>query len=169
MILLRFKTNRQIGPIMLTSASNKKVHHSGVVKKSIKIKASRDKVWKKLSNIAGLSAWVVDVKKVIYLSKKKRGIGAIRKIIFDDGNTIEEHVVAWKNKEYLTYIAVNGLPLRAYVATITINPESKNSVVVTWQSYLNSKKMTKKQFQEFLDFMKSFYSQSLKNLKEILE
>jgi hypothetical protein len=39
----------------------KKSFHTGTVKKTIKIKASKDKVWRKISNIVGLPTWVVDV------------------------------------------------------------------------------------------------------------
>ena len=147
----------------------KKSFHTGSVKKIIMIKASKDKVWRKISNISGLPTWVVDVKKTVYLSKKKRDIGAIRLITFADGSKIEEHVVAWKDKEYFTYIATEGLPLRAYVATISIKPKSKNSIQLTWQSYLNSKKMTETEFLEFLVFMGTFYETSLENLKNSLE
>lgn len=147
----------------------KKSFHTGTVKRKILINASKQKVWKKISNIIGLSTWVIDVKKTVFLSKKKRNVGAIRKITFDDGNTIEEHVVAWKDGEYFTYIATEGLPLRAYVATISIKSINKNSIQLTWQSYLNSKKMTGKQFEEFLVFMGSFYDTSLRNLKNQLE
>ena len=143
--------------------------HTGSVKKMITIKASKDKVWRKISSIAGLPTWVVDVKETTFLSKKKRDIGAIRLITFVDGNTIEEHVVAWKNKEYFTYIATEGLPLRAYVATISIKSKTKNITLLTWQSYLNSKKMSEKEFLEFLAFMGSFYETSLENLKTLLE
>ena len=146
-----------------------KSFHSGTVKKSIIIKAPKQKVWRKISNIVGLPTWLIDIKKTIYLSKKKRGVGAIREITFNDGNTIEEHVVAWKDGEYFTYVATEGLPLRAYVATISINPKSKSSVQLTWQSYLNSKKMTEKEFLEFLVFMGTFYEASLENLKNSLE
>ncbi|MFQ5781458.1 MAG: SRPBCC family protein [Nitrosopumilus sp.] len=147
----------------------KKSFHTGTIKKIITIRASRDKVWRKISNIIGLPTWVVDVKKTAYLSKKKRDVGAIRLITFADGNKIEEHVIAWKNGEYFTYIATEGLPLRAYVATISIKPKAKNLVELTWQSYLNSKKMSEKQFIDFLAFMGSFYEASLENLKTILE
>ena len=139
------------------------------MKKSIFIKASKQKVWRKISNIVGLPSWLIDVKETVYLSKKKSGVGAIRKITFDGGNTIEEHVVAWKNGEYFTYVATEGLPLRAYVATISIKPKSKNSIQLTWQSYLNSKKMTENEFLEFLVFMGAFYEASLENLKKSLE
>jgi uncharacterized protein YndB with AHSA1/START domain len=149
--------------------TTKKSFHTGTVKKTILINASKEKVWRKISNIAGLSTWVIDVKKTTYLSKRKKGIGAIRLITFTDGNKIEEHVVAWENQKYFTYIATEGLPLRAYVATISINPRSKNKVALTWQSYLNSKKMLEKQFIEFLAFMGLFYDASLENLKTLLE
>ncbi|NND86407.1 MAG: SRPBCC family protein [Nitrosopumilus sp.] len=147
----------------------KKSFHSGLVKKTIKINASKEKVWRKISNIVGLPTWLVDVKKTVYLSKKKKDVGAVRLITFTDGNQIEEHVVAWKNGEFFTYVATEGLPLRAYVATISIKIKSKNLTELTWQSYLNSKKMTEKQFAEFMRYLGSFYEASLENLKKILE
>jgi len=150
------------------ASAQEKFHHSGIVKKSITIDTQVKNVWNKISNITRLS-WVVDVKKTVFLTKKKLGIGAKRKITFDDGNDIEEVIVGWKNGEYLSYIATSGLPLRAYHATISIQPMSKKSVKVTWQSFLNSEKMTRKEFDEFLTFMNSFYKDSLINLKSSIE
>ena len=147
----------------------KKSFHTGSVMKTITIKASKEKVWRKISNIAGLSSWVIDVKKTTYLSKKRRDVGAIRKITFTDGNTIEEHIVAWKEKEYFTYVATYGLPLRVYVATIAIKSKNKKTTQLTWQSYFNSKKMSMKQFMKFVTFMGTFYETSLENLKRALE
>lgn len=147
----------------------KKSFHTGSVKKTITIKASKEKVWRKISNIAGLSSWVIDVKKTTYLSKKRRDVGAIRKITFTDGNTIEEHIVTWKEKEYFTYVATYGLPLRVYVATIAIKSKNKKTTQITWQSYFNSKKMSMKQFLKFVTFMGTFYEASLENLKRSLE
>ncbi len=144
-------------------------YHSGMVKKSVLINVSSSKVWRIVSNIAGLPDWLIQVKKTVYLSKTKRGVGAIRNITFDDGNQIEEHIVAWNNKKSFSYVAVTGLPLRIYYATISIQSKTATSTQVTWQSYLNSKKMTKKQFNEFVSFMNDFYQASLKNLKVKLE
>ena len=149
--------------------SARKSFHTGTVKKTIKIKVSKDKIWRKVSNIVGLPTWLVDVKKTVYLSKKKKGVGAIRLITFADGNQIEEHVVAWETGKYFRYVATEGLPLRVYVATISIRGKSNKLVEVTWQSYINSKRMSEKQFIEFLAFMSSFYEASLENLKIILE
>ncbi len=144
-------------------------YHSGMVKKSVLINASCDKVWRIVSNIAGLPDWLIQVKKTVYLSKTKRGVGAVRNITFDDGNQIEEHIVSWNEKKSFSYIAVTGLPLRLYHATISLQSKTAKSTKITWQSYLNSKKMTKKQFNEFVSFMNDFYHASLKNLKLKLE
>jgi hypothetical protein len=116
-----------------------------------------------------LSSWLVDVKKTEYLSIKKKGVGAIRLITFADKTEIEEHIVAWEKGEFFTYVATEGLPLRAYVATISIKKKTKTTTELTWRSYVNSKKMTEKQFLEFLVFMGSFYEASLENLKTLLE
>ena len=146
-----------------------KAFHTGTIEKTIKINVSKDKVWRKISNIVGLSSWLVDVKKTEYLSIKKKGVGAIRLITFADKTEIEEHIVAWEKGEFFTYVATEGLPLRAYVATISIKKKTKATTELTWRSYVNSKKMTEKQFLEFLVFMGSFYEASLENLKILLE
>ena len=146
-----------------------KSFHSGTIKKTITIKASKDKVWRKISNIVGLPSWLPDVTKTEYLSIRKKDVGAIRLITFADGNKIEEHIVAWEKGEYFTYVATEGLPLRAYVATISIKNKTKTNTQLTWQSYLNSQKMSEKEFLEFLVFMGSFYEASLENLKKLLE
>jgi ligand-binding SRPBCC domain-containing protein len=145
-----------------------KSFHSGEVKKSIVIKAPKENVWEKISKITELS-WLNGVKKTVFRSKTKQGVGAIRKITFDDGNVVEEIIVGWKNEEYFSYIATRGLPLRAYHATISIKPLDKMTSQVTWQSFLNSDEMTKTQFSEFYNFMSSFYKDSLRNLKSSLE
>jgi hypothetical protein len=147
----------------------KKSFHTGTIKKTITIKTSKDKVWRKISNIVGLPTWLPDVTKTEYLSIKKKDVGAIRLITFADGNEIEEHIVAWKKGEYFTYVATEGLPLRAYVATISIKSKTRTTTELTWQSYLNSQKMSEKQFLEFLVFMGAFYEASLENLKILLE
>jgi hypothetical protein len=146
-----------------------KSFHSGTIKKTITIKASKDKVWKKISNIVGLPSWLPDVTKTEYLSMRKKDVGAVRLITFADGNKIEEHIVAWEKGEYFTYVATEGLPLRAYVATISIKNKTKTNTKLTWQSYLNSQKMSEKEFLELLVFMGSFYEASLENLKKLLE
>ena len=148
---------------------NAKKFHSGTVRKRILINATHGKVWKKISNVVGLPEWIDEIKKATYLSKIKRGVGAIRKLTFDDGNAIEEHVVLWNPNHFFSYIATTGLPLRVYHATISIQSKNKKSVYLTWSSYLNSKKMTAKEFKEFVSYLETFYEKSLRALKVQLE
>jgi len=146
-----------------------KKFYSGVVKKQVLINASQKKVWRKISNIIGLPEWIDEIKTAVHLSKTKRGIGAIRKLTFDDGNIIEEHIVNWEDGRFLSYVAIGGLPLRVYHATLLIKPRTKNSVYLVWHNYMNSKKMTNKQYTEFQSYIEKFYQKSLRNLKDIIE
>ncbi len=136
--------------------------NSGSVKKSVTIDADLEKVWTKISKITKLD-WLEGQKSTKYLSEKKSGVGSKRLISFEDGSDVEEHVVGWKPKEYFSYIAISGLPLNAYHATISVQKSNKNTKV-TWESYFASEN-TKKEFDEFIEFLSNFYTQSLKNLK----
>ena len=140
--------------------------NSNSVKKSIIIDTDLDKAWSKISKIANLD-WLDGQISTKFLSEKKTGVGAKRLISFEDGSKVEEHVVGWKPKEYFSYIAVSGLPLEAYHATISIEKDKKKSIKVTWESYFASKS-TKKEFDEFIMFLSNFYVESLKNLKKEL-
>ena len=138
--------------------------NSNSVKKSIIIDTDLDKAWSKISKIANLD-WLDGQISTKFLSEKKTGVGAKRIISFEDGSKVEEHVVGWKSKKYFSYIAVSGLPLEAYHATISIEKDNNKSVKVTWESYFASKS-TKNEFDEFRKFLSNFYSKSLKNLKK---
>ena len=138
--------------------------NSNSVKKSIIIDTDLDKAWSKISKIANLD-WLDGQISTKFLSEKKTGVGAKRLISFEDGSEVEEHVVGWKSKKYFSYIAVSGLPLEAYHATISIEKDNNKSVKVTWESYFASKS-TKNEFDEFRKFLSNFYSKSLKNLKK---
>lgn len=142
--------------------------HCGTVTQSIIINLPPSAIWKEISNFVGLTEWVVDVKKTEFLSKTKRGIGAVRKITFADGTEVIEYAVGWLDGEYLSYIATSGLPLDGYHATISILQKG-NTTHLKWTSFLISDGPDKKQFEEFLIFMESFYANSLKNLKIKLE
>ena len=138
--------------------------NSGSVKKSVIIETDLEKAWTKISKIAKLD-WLEGQKSTKFLGDKKTGVGARRLILFEDGSKVEEHVVGWKPKEYFSYIAVSGLPLEAYHATISIEKNKTKSIKVTWESYFAAK-TTKAEFDEFVEFLSNFYAQSLKNLRE---
>lgn len=138
--------------------------NSGSVKKSASIDIDLEKAWSKISKISKLD-WLQGQKSTKILGEKKKGVGAKRLISFEDGSNVEEYVVGWRPREYFSYIAVSGLPLNAYHATISIEKITSKSVKVTWESFFASDS-TKKEFDEFVEFLSSFYAQSLKNLKK---
>tara|TARA_Y100001938_G_C7847941_1_gene309384 strand:- start:110 stop:535 length:426 start_codon:yes stop_codon:yes gene_type:complete len=138
--------------------------NSGSVKKSVIIETDLEKAWTKISKITKLD-WLDGQKSTKFLGEKKTGVGAKRLISFEDGSDVEEHVVGWKPREYFSYIAVSGLPLEAYHATISLEKKSSRSVKITWESYFAAKS-AKGEFDQFVIFLSNFYSQSLKNLKK---
>ena len=138
--------------------------NSDSVKKSVIIETDLEKAWTKISKITKLD-WLDGQKSTKFLGEKKTGVGAKRLISFEDGSDVEEHVVGWKPREYFSYIAVSGLPLEAYHATISLEKKSSKSVKITWESYFAAKS-AKGEFDQFVMFLSNFYAQSLKNLKK---
>ena len=138
--------------------------NSGSIKKSVIIDTDIEKAWSILSKITKLD-WLEGHKSTKFLGEKKTKIGAKRLISFEDGSNVEEHIVGWKPKEYFSYIAISGLPLDAYHATISIEKNKMKSVKITWESYFASKS-SKNEFEEFTMFLSEFYTKSLKNLKK---
>ena len=141
--------------------------HVGTAKRSVIIKASIETIWKKLSKITKLD-WLEEQKSSKFLSRKKYGVGAVRLISFEDGSDVEEHVVEWFTKKGFSYIAITGLPLLAYLATISMKKVGSGRVKVTWESYFVSDKK-KKEFLEFSKFLNQFYTKSLHNLKSNIQ
>ena len=145
-----------------------KKFHSSTLKKSIRISTSPEKAWTNISKIAQLQ-WLDGIKSSKFLSEKTRGIGATRRITFLDGTIVKEIVVGWRPKNYFSYIAVSGLPLRGYHATISIINKKNRQVDVEWESFFSSKQMTNDEFNSFFRRLSDFYTESLKNLKNSLE
>ena len=125
-----------------------KSYHADTLKKSVTIAASLQKTWNVVSKIVNLM-WLDNIKTARFLSAKTRGIGATRHISFMDGTNVEEIIVGWKPKKYFSYIAISGLPLRGYHATISITAKNENSVIVEWESFFSSELMTNNEFREF--------------------
>jgi len=141
--------------------------HVGSAISKVIIKASVESGWKKLSKISKLD-WLEEQKSSKFLSQKKYGVGAIRLISFEDGSDVEEHIVHWFPKKSFSYIAITGLPLLAYLATISMERTGNGKVKVTWQSYFVSDKK-KKEFLEFSKFLNKLYTKSLHNLKSNIQ
>ena len=145
-----------------------KSYHTDTLKKSVTIDANLQKTWNTVSKIVDLK-WLDNIKTARFLSDKKRGIGATRRISFMDGTNVEEIIVGWRPKKYFSYIAISGLPLRGYHATISITAKNDNSVTVEWESFFSSELMTYSEFREFYKLLSHFYTNSLKNLQISLE
>ena len=152
--------------IITTNANQSR--HCATVTQSVLIQKMPDVVWDEIGNFVGLARWVEGVQKTEFLSKTRHGVGAARKISFSDGSDVIEYAVGWDDGKYISYIATDGLPLDGYHATISILPKGKTSQV-SWTSFLISDGHDKKKFEEFLEFIESFYKSSLKNLKTRLE
>ena len=142
-------------------------NHNANVKKSVLINAPSKKIWKKISDVSNLD-WLVGMKKCTSKSHNKSGICTHRQLEFDDGSVINEYIIGWEDEHYFSYIAVDGLQLRGYHATISLTSHNKKSKVI-WESYFNTEEMTQTQFSEFCLFLESFYKNSLDKLKKSLE
>ena len=143
--------------------------HSGIVKRSVVIYSTKEKVWRTISNITNLPQWATGIKKTVLKSTIKKGVGAIRDVTLDDGTVLEEHIVDWREGQSFSYVAVTGMPVRTYIATLSIRRRDRNSVTLTWSCYINSKKITKDEFIRLKCDLDSLYLSSLKYLKTKLE
>lgn len=136
------------------------------IKKSVVVRTDINNVWNYLSKISSLN-WLENHKSTKFLSQKKRGVGAIRLISFEDGSNVEERIVGWHPKKHFSYIATSGLPLDSYHATISMN-KIESGVKIVWESYFSSNE-EKSDFNTFTKFLSQFYVSSLRNLKVELE
>lgn len=136
------------------------------IKKSVVVRTDIDNTWNCLSKISSLN-WLENHKSTKFLSQKKRGVGAIRLISFEDGSNVEERIVGWHPKKHFSYIATSGLPLDSYHATISMN-KIESGVKIVWESYFSSNE-EKSDFNTFTKFLSQFYVSSLRNLKVELE
>ena len=154
---------------LITAGSG--AHHSATLKRrSPRIRATPQKAWRILGDIVSMPRWAPGVSRVTITSGSKRGVGAVRNVAFEDGKTIEEHIVSWSAGRSFTYVATDGLPLRAYVATVAISSNERDgTITITWQSYMNSVRMPEAEFARLLDDMGRFYDGSLANLAEMLQ
>ena len=91
---------------------------------------------------------------------------------FDSFKEEEEEVVPEEKEEtdnafFKSFEEDEVEDTRPAVEQLELPEESTKTLTeLTWQSYLNSQKMSEKQFLEFLVFMGSFYEASLENLKK---
>ena len=109
---------------------------STTVRKTTLVDAAPAKVWKSISQITNLW-WAAGVAKTVPLAGPRTGFGAGRIISFD-ANSVKEIITGWKKGEYLSYVALSGLGISAYHATISLKPV-RGKTRITWESVFADK------------------------------
>lgn len=142
--------------------------YSGAVARRVTVGRPAREAWRALSDITGMARWADGVSSCSALSGPRWGVGARRIVRFGDGAKIEEHFTEWRPGSSYTYAAVSGLDLRAYVATISVEPLRSRSRV-TWRSYMAGCPSTRARFEAMRSEMGGFYSRSLRSLAAMLE
>ena len=84
------------------------------------------------------------------------------KLVFD-GNSVKEIITGWKKGEYLSYVALSGLGISAYHATISLKPV-RGKTRITWESVFADK--DGKIVENFKKEIGEFYSKSLRALRK---
>lgn len=142
--------------------------HTGIVTRSVVVHASSQRVWKTLSDISNLPKWIVGIKKCVIISKKKRGVGAIRLITFQDGSLLEEQIVTWNPNQSFSYMATGKTHIRAYFATLSVKPLGKSLSRIIWSGYVGTDKVTNHSFQKTLSEYDTLYKNSISRLKSMI-
>ena len=135
---------------------------STTVRKTTLVDATPAKVWKSISQITNLW-WAIGVAKTVPLAGPRTGFGAGRMISFDAGNSVKEIITGWKKGEYLSYVALSGLGISAYHATISLKPV-RGKTRITWESVFADK--DGKIVENFKKEIGEFYSESLRALRK---
>lgn len=153
----------------ISFAKENKGFHNDHYSRSVVISAPASDVWDIVKDPAGLPKWIPGIKETTITSNIKQGIGTVREIVLGDGLLIEEHFVGWKDGKSVSYIMVKGFPLRGYHATMSLNSLSEYATLFTWSVYYTTKEMGTEEFTEFSSNLRSFFEETLQNLKKMLE
>ncbi len=135
---------------------------SDMMRKTILVDATSAKVWRTISQITNLW-WAVRVVKTAPIAGPRTGFGAGRIISFDAGNAVKEIITGWSPGQYLSYIALSGLDISAYHATISLRPVGDKTRII-WESVFADK--DEKRVENFKNEIGEFYSESLRSLRK---
>jgi mxaD protein len=104
------------------------------VTESVEIKAPVDRVWAVAKDFDSLNKWHPGFSKDELVKGTNNEVGAVRKLTIKDGPSFTEELLAFDNATH-TYrykIIESPLPLRDYVATLTVKPGKDGTTKVTW-------------------------------------
>lgn len=104
---------------------------------STKVKASADAVWRAIRDFGGLDKFLHDV---VNVTVEGQGVGAVRKLTFEDGMHIEERLESLdeKNRSLSYSIVSSPLPIDNYLSTMTVREVGSHEAEVQWSSTFNA-------------------------------
>ncbi len=101
-----------------------------VLENSIRINASREKVWSVLASLDALDQYDPGIRKSKIVSSQKEGLGAARQCDLTPGGWFKERVAEWRPHEGLAFELFEcTLPVRRLKHSYTLTPDAGGTVV----------------------------------------
>jgi ribosome-associated toxin RatA of RatAB toxin-antitoxin module len=109
------------------------------------INASKEAIFKIISDHEGTSNWIQDVKQITLIKpgENKIGLGAIRKVNFKPKfwSTIDEEIIEYKEQESYSYTIIKGMPgLISHKGSWLLKEEANGMTKVIWNVQFEFKK-----------------------------
>ncbi|MGH1339051.1 MAG: SRPBCC family protein [Aureispira sp.] len=125
------------------------------INSSITIQATKEDVFKVISNHVGTPTWVMEVEEVKLLKEgtPKNGVGAIREVNFRPKlwATVQEEIVAYEENKGFQYKVLQMPGLIDHLGIFEVVETSNNETTVSWKV-----SMTFKKFHFFSLFVNKF-------------
>lgn len=96
------------------------------------IHAALAPTWTAISEMKALEDWHPNVAAIALESDHNAGVGASRRITFQNGKGVVETVVAQSEREFVTMDLTESPPLKNAVVTIRLEEKSPNETEVTF-------------------------------------
>jgi mxaD protein len=112
------------------------------VKESVEINAPVDKVWAASKDFDSLNKWHPGFAKDVIVKGRNNTQGAVRQLTIKDGPSFTEELLDFSESlhTYQYRIIDSPLPLKAYVATFTVEPGvTPDTTTVTWSAKFTRK------------------------------
>lgn len=107
-------------------------HHTEA---TIKVKVPKQKVWKVLEDFSSVEKFATTIKSSPIVGDKTSGIGAKRKCTFNDGSSLVEEIIDYKEEQgFLMELSEHSLPLKSMQAEMKVSEIDEN----TCEIYMSS-------------------------------
>lgn len=104
------------------------------LQRTMTINASSEAVWHVLARFMHIDEFAPKIRSVDALTEWHSGIGARRRCVFEDGNSVVEEVTEWQdNRMYRVRLSeIEPLPLMEAFAELSIQPKGASQTKVVW-------------------------------------